>query len=370
MRCDRFIRFGTLIPAIVFSAAAYGAAPWRTDAAAARADALKAGKPCVLILNSNTRALCGHIQSVEATLQPAQEIIALREKAVLAVSRKDDADAAGLRGEFGVVGLYTWIVVLDGKGETLASYMADSTGLPCAEESKAVFPGLVAQRISKALEEKASLQALERAWRANPADAEALDALAKRYLDCSRPRVFADLCEKELAHEKQDAPTRNRLRLYRFLAKTDPFYAFGGGDPERKPALRAEAESLLFEFPTHPKAVNVEAALFETYASSATFDVPGKIAAVAAKLRARAKDSADPAGVEQRAKALEERAALWKREAQTEAAKKDHDIFIDVRLGDAKRTLEQFGGDERSRAYYKELLDEARAKLEHGSESK
>jgi hypothetical protein len=307
---------------------------------------------------------------VEAALQPSADIAALGGKAVLAVSRSEETASSGLGREFAVIGLYAWIVVLDVKGETLASYMADSTGLPCAEEAKPLFPGRVAERIAKALEIKASLQALERAWRENPADAAALEALARSYSGCTKPRAFAALCESELANAKPDAPTKNLLRLYRFLAKVDPMYAFGGGDPERKDAVRAEAEGLLFELPEHAKAPDVEAALFETYSGGVTFDVPGKIAAVAAKLRARAKDAPNAAGVDRRAKSLEDRATRWKQDTQEEAAKKGHDVFIDVRLGDAKRTIEQFGGDEQSRNYYKELLDEAHAKLERVNERK
>ena len=44
---------------MVSAAAAQDApvAPWRTDLKAAREEARKAGAPCVLILNSNARAL-------------------------------------------------------------------------------------------------------------------------------------------------------------------------------------------------------------------------------------------------------------------------------------------------------------------------
>ena len=53
----RIIRVLALIPVLNAFASAQDAPPWRTNHVAARAEAREEGKPCVLLLNVDARAL-------------------------------------------------------------------------------------------------------------------------------------------------------------------------------------------------------------------------------------------------------------------------------------------------------------------------
>lgn len=337
---------------------------WSRDAAAVRAEARRAGRPCIILINSNASALCSLIPNVEATLPRNREFAELKARANVAAVQTRDAEA--LRREFEVSSLAAWFVVLDPQGETLACMMAEAVGLACSEENVKIFPAKLSELVARQLERKESLQALERAWRAKPSDAEALERLAARNWTMYRPRSFAEFCEAERKNEQHPQAVRDALRYYALLSRAHGWYAVGGfGTAGRKEQLRAEAETLLAELPAHPKAPAVIDALFETYASGMTFDVPAKIGAVCDRLRAR---NPQGPGLAACIQALETRLAEWRKQAEAERTARQGDAYQSGRyaalLGDADATIRTLGGDgTQTSNYYKEVLDEAAAKL-------
>lgn len=345
-------------------ATAEDGAPWTRDAAAARAQARKAGQPCVILVNSNASALCSLIPSVEATLPRCKEFTALKARVNIAAVQTRDAEA--LRREFEVSSLAAWFVVLDPQGETLACMMAEAVGLACSEENVKIFPAKLTELIERQLERKESLQALERAWRAKPSDAETLERLATRNWTMYRPRSFSEFCETERKNEQHPQAVRDALRYYALLSRAHGWYAVGGfGTAGRKEQLRAEAETLLAELPAHPKAPAAIEALFETYANGMTFDVPAKIRAVCERLRAR---NPKAPGLAACIQALETRLAEWRKQAEAERKDRQGDAYQSGRyaalLGDAEATIHALGGEgAQTSNYYKDVLDEAAAKL-------
>jgi hypothetical protein len=125
---------------------------------------------------------------VEASLLPSKDIAALGERVTLAVVRTNDPPCAELRKEFNVPFLNSWVVVLDIKGETLASWIGDAAGAGCKQSSVGKFPSNMAALIRKSLRRTESLQELERQWRKDPRnlaaplgrDARGLRAMAAR----------------------------------------------------------------------------------------------------------------------------------------------------------------------------------------------
>ena len=59
---------------------------------------------------------------MEASLLPSKVLRDLCQQVVVAVVKRDDPACATLRQEFAVPFLNSWVVVLDDKGETLASW--------------------------------------------------------------------------------------------------------------------------------------------------------------------------------------------------------------------------------------------------------
>lgn len=343
-----------------------GEARWRTDVAAARAEAQKTGRPLVLLANVDSSALCRLIANVEAHLKETGGLASLAERAVIAAARMKDADGPRLRAEFEIPSLNAWVVALDAKGETLSSFQVDSTSLGCTEESKRQFTDRLTAAIVRSLDLTESVQELERRWRAKPDDAAALEALAERTWSMFRPKSFAEFCQKEAANAAYAQATRDTLRIYAYLSKAHGWYSFGSlGSADRKTQLREEGAKLLREFPGHPSATAVETAWFNTWANGMTFDVPAKAHALAAVLlkETQTANDAQAKALQARITSLEKRVADWVRVTEAQLKAEPSNTMLAAQLGDARATLKAYGETEALRAYYKELVEGAEAKL-------
>lgn len=305
---------------------------------------------------------------MEASLLPSKDIAALQDFADLAATRGKDGENQKLCAEFEVPIRGAWVVVLDGQGETLASFLADACGSGCNEASKGQFPNKVAEGIRRQLAQKESIQHLERTWRAKPEDLDALDALAKRHFAFFRIRGLERFCERERANEGLPERTREALRIYVFLARSHGWYALGG-EGLNKSELLAQGARLLVELPGHPAADEVAQALFDAEAHGLVFDVPARIEGLAEKLRARAKDSAQADRVKEHAEGLLKRLGPWRKQVEAERDKHKPGEFQHAYqaalLGDAEATLQVFGQKEyQTTNYYSDLVREARQKFE------
>jgi hypothetical protein len=254
----------------------------------------------------------------------------------------------------------SWVVVLDGKGETLDSFLGDLVGQGCTQESAGAFPVDLASRIEDCLRRTESLQELERRWLSQPWGGSkafiGLEAYAKRAMEMSAIRHLAKRCDEVLTQcPPEEKEMRWLLRVMVYLARLqDNFGCIR--QRESRDRLIEEGMELLLEQPAHPKAVEVSKALFEVLQQ--TFDFPGRTKACAERLR--------KAGAQDHAEALSQdlsKVLAWLQSSLPEFKGREKARYSAI-LGDAeaalklaedpacKAVLEQFG-----------LLDEAQERL-------
>ncbi len=212
------------------------------DANAIRAAAKRAGKPCVLLRN------------VTVTEE-------LKLKTVGAVS---DAAAAAFCKEFGVEPGAAWVVVLDGKGETLAS---------------AAAPKQLGDALDGWLKRTASLQALERSWKKDP---KKRDEYLARLDEAGAWEKSVPIWEGIANDPATPAADRDTARIRAFLAKR-------ASHGEAWHALVKSGEALAVEFADHALGKEILAKLHGLMTLG--FDIPSKILASNARMAAAASEA-------------------------------------------------------------------------------
>ena len=235
---------------------------------------------------------------MEASLLPSPEIRALCGKVTVAASRIEDPASKALTGEFEIPYGNCWILVLDGKGETLASFMADHAGQGCTKESAGKFPAMIAAKIEACLKRTESLQALEQRWRADPKDLPALQDFAARLEESDAHRRLTAFCDEALARPDLIPPVRDEVRMRAFLGRSKTGDNITSGEARER--FVEEGIRLLLDAPTHPKAAEALNWLCWSGLANA-FDLPAKSQTVLDQLRTEAETSGDGA----RAKALD-----------------------------------------------------------------
>jgi hypothetical protein len=303
---------------------------------------------------------------VEASLLPSKAIRALCKLTIVAVIRCHDPECDELRKEFAIPFLNSWVVVLDGKGETLASWMGDSAGAGCSKDSVDQFPRNLVRLIRESLKRAESVEELERRWRKSPRDMERLEAFARRLEEMDAYGKLCQLCQEALAIPGLSQPQRDELRIRAFTARAS--------DPtQRRPTRKSraefvrEAERLLVELAAHPRAAELVGDLFATgYAH--TFDVPGKSGKAIARLERAARQLADATALKERIRELTERRQEWitiTTEALHRTADRSGKRFLAALLGDARAAIELCSQDGYSEdPEYRQWLREATRKLE------
>jgi len=299
---------------------------------------------------------------VEASLLPTREYKDFAKRQTVATTATDTTDAEGLREEFALPNFNVWIIVLDGKGETLDQFCPD-TDSECNEASKFLFATKLVARVEKALKEPLSLQEIERRWRAKPADTAAFEALATR-LDqmCQRRRLFT-LCTATLKQSDLAPAARALLELQAFRAEAKDFvYENEAG----KDALTQRGELLLEKFPAHALAANVQAAL--TALLKEGFDVPLRWNASVVRIeQACAQPSAEQTSrlAAFRKERDEFLAALTRVRSSPEIAGNEQALlWYSALLGDAPTTIRILGKAEfKNNPQYAAILRQAQAKL-------
>src|SRR5438105_1051796 len=102
---------------------------------------------------------------------------ALCDEVTVAVVRRSAAGSDAMQTEFAIPFFNSWVVVLDGRGETLARWIGDSAGAGCDERSADKFAENLVELIRKGLKRTESVQELERRWRSHPNNTKKLDVL-------------------------------------------------------------------------------------------------------------------------------------------------------------------------------------------------
>jgi hypothetical protein len=299
-------------------------------------------------------------------LLPSKAIRTLCKQTVVALFRCDAPGCDELRKEFAIPLLNAWVVVLDGKGETLASWVGDSAGAGCSKGSVARFPRNLVQLIRASMERAETVEELERRWRKRPRDMERFEALARRLEEMHAHGKLYERCQDALALPGLSGSQRDEFRLRAFAARAS--------DHTQRPSTRKaraefvhEGERLLVELAAHPRAGALVGDLFSAgYAH--TFDVPGKSARAIARLERASRQLADATALKERIRELTE----WRQEwitITTESLQRVADgsarRYLAATLGDAREALELCSQSSRSEdPRYREWLREARQKLE------
>lgn len=285
---------------------------------------------------------------------------ALAEKVDVAAAPTDKSEA--MRKAFDVTTLNSWVVVLDAKGELLDSYIGDSAGSGCTEDTAAKFPGLFAARIETALKITASVEELKRRCEKEPRGVEALEAYVSRLEELDLFRKAIAYCDGLAADKALPEAYRNDARVIGYLAGATDFSEMVSEKTLKDIAERGEA--LIADLPDHPKADQVLSMLFSRgYAEG--FDVPTRSAAGIERLEKRATAN-EP--LQRRVKELKEKHEEWILAIRNELKESEDDEYtvgyLSALLGDAAKTIEIFSKDDyKDDEQAQEWLKAAREKL-------
>ena len=155
---------------------------------------------------------------MEASLLPSKAFRALCKQAVVALARREDSECAELRTEFAIPWLNSWVVVLDAKSETLASWIGDSAGAGCNDRSADKFPGNLVKLIRQSLERPETVEELGRRWRNHPQDMELFEGLAARLEEMQAFGKLKQFCQDAAADPGLPELQRNEFRIRAFIA--------------------------------------------------------------------------------------------------------------------------------------------------------
>jgi hypothetical protein len=303
---------------------------------------------------------------VEASLLPSKAIRALAKQVVLTAVRREDPVCAELRKEFAVPMLNSWVVVLDGKGETLASWVGDGAGHGCKKGSVDKFPRNLVKWIRISLERTETVQELERRWRRRPQDTDLFEAFAQRLQEMHAYRKLRQHCQEAMANPTLAQTQRDEFRIRAFTAWASD-YNHNLSTPKARKQFVREGEILLLELAGHPQAAGLVYALFSRgYADS--FDFPAKSAQAIARLERASRQVADGTAVKERIGELAQVRQEWI-ESRTEALRKYTDgspkNYFAALLGDAEAAIELCSQPGYSDfPQYREWLQEAKRKME------
>jgi hypothetical protein len=304
---------------------------------------------------------------VEAVLLPSPEIKALSERAVVAAARRSDAICAELRQEFGVPYMNSFVIVLNAKGETLASFMGDTAGRGCTKESCDKFGSMLAAKIEECLKRTESVQELRRRFDTEPGSEAALDALVTRLEEVYGFSEIVTACERAASNPDLPREKRDGLRIRGLQARSRDRSTFTG---QGRAKFAVDVEKLLIEAASHPSAKELARTLFQIGYSN-QFDVPTKTRAGVERLKAALIEHRDPLPLKERIQELTAMFEEWSRSMETrmkslpegergQSARAVHAAH----MGDAATTIEVFTRPQYKSSIYAEWVKEARAKLE------
>ncbi len=306
---------------------------------------------------------------MEASLLPSKAIRAFAKQVVLAVVKRDDTACAALRKEFAIPFLNSWVVVLDGKGETLASWVGDAAGAQCDKRSVHKFPRNLVRLARQMLKRTETLQELLRQWEGRPGDTKLFETLSRRLSEMHGYGRLRQLCEDAAKNPKLSEVQRHGFRIQAFTARAS--------DHSEKLATRMArarfarlGEKLLVELAGHPQAGDlVDAVFYRGYAHD--FDVPTRSAQALARLERACRAKADAAPLRERIRELTRVREDWiaaTKESLGEIKDTHTKEYLAAALGDARAAIKLCSRRPyRDNPEYREWLREAQRKVERES---
>jgi hypothetical protein len=277
------------------------------------------------------------IPNVEASLLSSKHFEQLCKKIVVAVIKQ--ADSSQFRQELSIPCLNSWIVVLDGKGETLASWFGDMAGAGCNSRSADTFPRNLVKLIRKRLERQESVEALERRCKSQPADSKTFEAFAGRLAEMFAFGKLRKHCEEASRNHGLSKLLRDEFRIRAFTARASDYFGESFTEKIRAQFVH-EGERLLVELAGHPKASALVDALFSRGFTQA-FDVPGKTAQAISRLE-KASRPGEPTPLKERIQEFSKMREEWMAETKkslmaiSDKQAKDH---IAASLGDPQAAM-------------------------------
>ncbi len=307
---------------------------------------------------------------MEASLLPSKEIAKLAKKIIVALARRTDPSCMECRNEFDIPYFNSWIVVLDARGETLASWMGDAAGGECREDAAAKFPTNMVALIHQSLDVDETLQELERRWSRDPANLTEFENYSRRLQQMHAFATLQRICKSQARNPQLKEEQRNEFRIREYLARGS---AHGRDLHTEKGRVRfaREGERLLAELAAHPRAADLPNALFGTvYAHG--FDVPTRTAEAVARLEEVAHELPHPRWLNQRVRQLRRIARDWTKAMKQYLRTADNDTqrqFLSASLGDAQAAIELFSQPGyKEVAEYRERARAAKRKLRQASQ--
>jgi hypothetical protein len=308
---------------------------------------------------------------VEASLLPSTEIRALSQRVILVVVKRADARCAKLRTEFGVATGNSWVVVLDTKGETLASWIGDAAGAACDERTADRFARNLVSGIDESLRRTETEQELERRWKKNRSDTAAFERFSERLKEALAFPRLRQICHEAAANPALAKDVRSQFKLSEFIARGLDSSGHLLTQNWRAAWIR-EGEELLVNLASHSNATELVGAMFSTgYAHG--FDVPARAARAIARLRRRAGKLDDPTHLTKCICALAKCRAEWIGQMKThldgvEDMSAEKYLDLTASLGDAQAAIDLYSRTPFSDSpHAQEWLRCAKAKIQEQS---
>jgi hypothetical protein len=306
---------------------------------------------------------------VEASLLPSRAIAALSEEVVLVVLRSTRSQCAGLCKEFAVPCSNSWVVVLDAKGETLASWIGDAAGDSCEAAAAQQFAEGMAARIRDSLRYPVSLQELERQWRRDYHNLAQFEKYTARLKEMEAFGKLRRLYLRLAADSRFDEKQRQDFRLRAWFTLAEE--PFGLDTTRQRTRFARQGEQLLVDVAAQPCSTVLVETLFRSVYTHG-FDVPARMARARERLKELALRLGKPAALEKHIRQLARLCRDWARQMQERLDQETDPTnaqFVAASLGDAQAAVDLFSQpDYREVPEYQERLRAAEKKLRHRKE--
>ena len=147
---------------------------------------------------------------------PSKEMKALCAKVPVAAIGINDPLSKRLMKEFSVPYVSSWVVVLNNKGEAVASFQGDAASAGCTKETANKFPQLLVKKINDCVAWTKSVVALETRWKTTKAEVD-FENLVKLLVDMKAYGKAAWVCEKQMKQYKpKDIPDALVARVIKY----------------------------------------------------------------------------------------------------------------------------------------------------------
>lgn len=183
---------------------------------------------------------------MEASLLSSKEFGALNGAAACGAACKGDPEGEKLKLEFDLPdGGQPWVLLLDGRGETLDCAVADQHVAVCNEAAIRNFNASFTERIRKALAAGETWQGLERRWREAPDDLHRFETCAKRLETCRAFKRLETYCAGAARDAGLAEPARELAQGWLACARLQTLLHEGVQGAERYRALLDESAPVL-----------------------------------------------------------------------------------------------------------------------------